>query len=101
MEKTIHRQGAKTEETLCVFAPFHEPSPHPNPLPSHRMGAEREQETDTNCSTDVCRAAAGSWCVRSFFWNRRLCIPRSKGMGLRRILFQLTGRSEERRVGEK
>src|ERR1017187_6039915 len=31
---------------------FHEPSPHPDPLPSHRMGAEREQEADTSCSTE-------------------------------------------------
>jgi hypothetical protein len=36
-----------------------EPSPHPNPLPSHRMGAEREQEADTSCATEVCRATAG------------------------------------------
>jgi hypothetical protein len=40
---------------------FHEPSPHPDPLPSHRMGAEREQEKDTHCFTDVLGAAAGSW----------------------------------------
>ncbi len=26
-----------------------EPSPHPDPLPSHPMGAERGQEEDTNC----------------------------------------------------
>ena len=51
---------------------FHEPSPHPDPLPSHRMGAEREQRMDTICSTAVWRAAAGSWSVRSSFWNRRL-----------------------------
>jgi hypothetical protein len=30
-----------------------------NPLPSHRMGAEREQEMDTYCSTEVCRPTAG------------------------------------------
>ena len=30
--------------------PAHEPSPHPDPLPSHPMGAEREQQADTNLS---------------------------------------------------
>ena len=36
------------------------PSPHPDPLPSHRMGAEREQQTDANGFSEVCCAAAGS-----------------------------------------
>src|ERR1700722_12346625 len=29
-------------------ASFHEPTPHPYPLPSHRMGAEREQQRGAN-----------------------------------------------------
>jgi len=39
---------------------FHQPSPHPVPLPSHRMGAEREERADTNGSAEVCGAATGS-----------------------------------------
>jgi hypothetical protein len=58
-QRQVH--GPNARQNFGVEA-FQEPSPHPGPLPSHRMGAEREQETDTNCSTEVCRAAAGSWC---------------------------------------
>jgi ATP-dependent RNA helicase DeaD len=42
------------------LGPSHEPSPHPDPLPSHRMGAEKEQQTDTNGLTETSPAAAGS-----------------------------------------
>jgi len=41
-------------------SPPDEPSPHPDPLPSHRMGAEREQPADAIGFTEVCRATTGS-----------------------------------------
>ena len=65
-QRQVH--GPNARQNFGVEA-FQEPSPHPGPLPSHRMGAEREQETDTNCSTEVCRAAAGSWfqCAPKFW----------------------------------
>ncbi len=40
--------------------PPHEPSPHPDPLPSHPMGAEREQQADTNCLIKARRPESGS-----------------------------------------
>jgi cation transport ATPase len=36
-----------------------EPSPHPDPLPSHPMGAEREQQADANSSVEGCEQASG------------------------------------------
>jgi N-acetylmuramic acid 6-phosphate etherase len=38
--------------------PAHEPFPHPGPLPSHRMGGEREKRAETNDSIAAGRAAA-------------------------------------------
>jgi hypothetical protein len=43
-----------------MWPPPHEPSPHPDPLPSHPMGAEREQQADTNCLIKVRRPESGS-----------------------------------------
>ncbi|MGO8765508.1 MAG: cysteine--tRNA ligase [Limisphaerales bacterium] len=36
------------------------PSPHPGPLPSHPMGAEREKEADDGCRSNARQDAAGS-----------------------------------------
>ena len=50
--------GSLNEEAAMAFLPsdlpailLQEPSPHPDPLRSHPMGAEREQQTDTGNSS--------------------------------------------------
>jgi tRNA A37 methylthiotransferase MiaB len=48
------------EPRNLIQPPPHEPSPHPDPLPSHPMGAEREQQADTNCLIKARRPESGS-----------------------------------------
>jgi ATP-dependent helicase/DNAse subunit B len=50
----------RPEPQNLIRPPPHEPSPHPDPLPSHRMGAEREQPADTNCLLKARRPESGS-----------------------------------------
>jgi hypothetical protein len=45
---------------FTIKSPPHKPSPHPDPLPSHPMGAEREQQADTNCLIKARRPESGS-----------------------------------------
>ncbi len=59
-------QGKERGSLWFMFAPTsppHEPcgpSPHPDPLPSHPMGAEREQQEDARCSSNTRQQATGS-----------------------------------------
>ncbi|HEY3760506.1 MAG TPA: tetratricopeptide repeat protein [Verrucomicrobiae bacterium] len=39
--------------TLLMYAKYARPSPHPNPLPSHPMGAEREQQEKPSAQSNV------------------------------------------------
>jgi len=57
----------------------HEPSPHPDPLPSHRMGAEREQPAEAIGCTEVCRAATGSGEQCASCLGGNLCPPSECG----------------------
>jgi hypothetical protein len=45
----------------CHWPPFHEPSPHPDPLPSHPMEAERGQHANVHGDVAIDWLAAGSW----------------------------------------
>jgi hypothetical protein len=49
--ENIEQKETKTTEAAAP-RPSSEPSPHPYPLPSHRMGAEREQQLDGVCSSE-------------------------------------------------
>jgi lipoate-protein ligase A len=51
----MRRNRAALESVLLSC----KPSPHPDPLPSHRRGAEREQQADANCFVETCKQASG------------------------------------------
>ncbi len=55
-----------------------EPSPHPDPLPSHQMGAEREQQVAGESGSADWQLMSGSWsqCMRKI--ERRLSMNRNK-----------------------
>jgi tetratricopeptide (TPR) repeat protein len=52
----------------------HEPSPHPDPLPSHPMGAEREQQADPICFMEVSKDPSGSGVLCEVFSWKSLLI---------------------------
>ena len=66
------------EPRNLMWPPPHEPSPHPDPLPSHPMGAEREQQADTNCLIKARRPESGSGvrCANFFRGNHPIPLPR-------------------------
>lgn len=47
------------------MSPFWEPSPHPDPLPSHPMGAEREEQSKASFNSKDNRQSPGSGARRS------------------------------------
>src|SRR5208337_808434 len=85
IEKVIGKTAVMLSvKNHCAFGmhgvralPPHEPSPHPDPLPSHRMGAEREQPADAIGFTEVCRAATGSGEQCAKLLRGNLCPPPS------------------------
>jgi len=62
----------------CLFfklkSPNQEPTPLPDLLPSHRMGAERQQQADANCFMKACKQTPDSGVQCADLWRQARCL---------------------------